>query len=256
MASPSQQERRQPRVPVIVAMLGAVCGAVANTLITARLGGSPWAGLAAATGGAAFGAFISTRGWFFPLRLGSGIVVTILALAFTYGGFAVADTITGQSPHLPLPSTGGNDNETGNLDSEGPLTSPSPDISRSPSLLDMGCEPGCSRSVTVFSTGTSTLKINDIEIIGPGASGLTHRGCEYTTIAPRGEHCVITVERQTASTGPATLVIHQNLPGPPTSVRLTGAGPPVPSPPPSPPPSPRPTSTSTPTTPDPSAPPP
>lgn len=99
---------RSPRPDAASAAHGsaviASCGSVLSALSTIAVGQSPTTGLVAA----AFGALIGTAGRFHGLRIGAGIVVTVLALGFTYGGFTLVYTVSDRStPFMPVPSVGG-----------------------------------------------------------------------------------------------------------------------------------------------------
>ncbi|WP_433473526.1 hypothetical protein ACQPZP_32585 [Spirillospora sp. CA-142024] len=227
MASP--QQRQGGLGPVLPAMLGALCCSIVGTLITTSLHLSPTTRMAAAAGGAALAPMIATVGRLHRLRIGAGLMITIVALAVTYGGFTIVDSATGRTdPHLPLPPVGG----TGRLgEFSGNPTRTGLHIKAEPAPLELDCDDtatACEGTVRVSNAGTLPLRIGAIELQGPAAAAYSHTGCEHQTLAVHGDSCRITVRRRTATAGTARLIIHQNLPGPPTEVDLssgqTGGG--------------------------------
>ncbi|TDD87330.1 hypothetical protein E1293_07945 [Actinomadura darangshiensis] len=218
----SPQQRQGSIGPVLPAMLGAICCSVVGTLITSSLHLSPTTRVVAAAGCAALAPMIATVGRLHHLRIGAGLMITIVALAVTYGGFAVVDSATGRTdPHLPLPSVGG----TGNLGRfSGNPTKTGLHIKAGPSPLELDCDDtakACEGTVSVSNEGTLPLRIGEIELRGPAAAAYSHTGCEHQTLPLHSDPCQITVRRQTATAGTARLIIHQNLPGAPTEVEVT-----------------------------------
>ncbi|MBO2448501.1 hypothetical protein J4573_15470 [Actinomadura barringtoniae] len=213
------QQRPGSLGPVVPAMLGAICGSVVVTLITTSLHLSPTSRVIAAAAGAAVAPMISTVGRLHRLRIGAGLLITIVALAITYGGFTIVDRATGRTdPHLPLPSVGG----IGTLGTQtGNDTQTGLHIKTDPSSLELDCDDAgktCEDTVSVSNSGTLPLRIGAIELLGPGAAAYNHTGCEHQTLPAHSDPCKITVTRQTANAGTARLVIHQNLRGAPTEV--------------------------------------
>jgi hypothetical protein len=216
-ATPQQQ---QSLAPVMFAILGSVCGAVISTAVTPAVYPSPTAGLIAAIVGGAIAPLITVVGPHHRLRASVGLLVTIAVVAFTYGGFATWDIISDRdTPHVPLPRT---DDSGDPPIGDTPDASATPDI-EAPESVELAC-PGtgdCEALVTIRSRGTAPLRIDAIEFDGPDAAGYSHTGCEHRRIAV-GDECVITIRQVSSSGGgSARLVVHQNLPGPPTYVQVT-----------------------------------
>ncbi|QKW38075.1 hypothetical protein HUT06_32100 [Actinomadura sp. NAK00032] len=220
MAGPRQ--RRGGPGPVLPAMLGALCCSIVGTLITTSLDLSPATRMAAAAGGAALAPMIATVGRLHRLRIGAGLMITIVALAVTYGGFTIVDSATGRTvPHLPLPPVGG---KGGLGEFSGNPTRTGLHIKAEPAPLELDCDDtgtACEGTVRVSNAGTLPLRIGAIELRGPAAAAYGHTGCEHQTLAVHSDPCQITVTRRTGSAGTARLVIHQNLPGPATEVALS-----------------------------------
>jgi hypothetical protein len=86
------------------------------------------------------------------------------------------------------------------------------------------------RAFQVTSTGTGPLRLDDFELDGDRADFTADRHCRHVLLSP-SRSCQITVQFRptTAGSRRATLTIHQNLPGPPSLVRLAGTGVSVPS---------------------------
>ncbi|MFC6884783.1 MULTISPECIES: hypothetical protein [Actinomadura] len=236
MTTPPQAQQQQRVGPVMLAVLGAVCCSIIGTLVTTHYGASPEIRLVGAAAGAAIGPLISTAGRFHSLRVGVGVFVTLAALAITYGGFTIVDAATGGSQTFPVPDGGGGGNgggggSGGGSGGGGPSGS-GPGIAVSPTSLDLTCAGrGCVCNVEVSSTGGAPLRIGAIELIGPAAPGisLVDSGCEGRTLTTSGEPCRIALWLVNGQ-GSARLVIHQNLPGPPTYVRVNGPNPIAPPP--------------------------
>jgi hypothetical protein len=215
----SPQQRQGGLGPVLPAMLGALCCSIVGTLITTSLHLSPSTRMAAAAGGAALAPMIATVGRLHRLRIGAGLMITIVALAVTYGGFTIVDSATGRTdPHLPLPPAGGT---RGLGEFTGNPTRTGLHIKAEPAPLKLDCDDtgtACEGTVHVSNAGTLPLRIGAIELQGPAAAAYSHTGCEHRTLAVHSDPCGITVRRTTASGGTARLIIHQNLSGGPTEV--------------------------------------
>ena len=89
---------------------------------------------------------------------------------------------------------------------------------------------GCAERVTVRNAGDRPLRISDIEVDGRDAAAFTadpDSECRNHTLPGNGDDCAFTVVfSPRAPTGAleARLVIHQNLPGDPTFVPISGEG--------------------------------
>jgi hypothetical protein len=90
----------------------------------------------------------------------------------------------------------------------------------------------CEHPVTIHSTGTAALIIGEIELDGENAADFQRAGrCENTRLQP-GQECVFGMRFMPTGrweTRHARLVIHQNLPGPPSFLTLEGTLPQPPS---------------------------
>ncbi|MFI7640984.1 hypothetical protein [Nonomuraea sp. NPDC049400] len=100
-----------------------------------------------------------------------------------------------------------------------------PNIAVTPKSLELCVGDSCAREVHILSTGTATLKISDIEFAGESAGDFRHDdACAHQDLEVNDE-CTLKVWFEPAvagTSGSALLVIHQNLPGKPTYVRLSG----------------------------------
>jgi hypothetical protein len=100
-----------------------------------------------------------------------------------------------------------------------------PGIAVTPKSLDLCAGPDCGRDVLILSMGTATLKIGDIELTGESPESFQHDGACENQDVDVGDECTLRVWFEPASTGvygSTVLVIHQNLKGDPTLVRLRG----------------------------------
>jgi hypothetical protein len=77
----------------------------------------------------------------------------------------------------------------------------------------------------IGSIGTGQLRLGSFELSGDSADFAVNDHCRHHTLEP-GQSCQPTVTFTPTAQGSrsATLTIHQNLPGPPTHVLLTGTG--------------------------------
>ncbi|MFE3452054.1 hypothetical protein ACFXJ8_24350 [Nonomuraea sp. NPDC059194] len=100
-----------------------------------------------------------------------------------------------------------------------------PNIAVTPKSLNLCASVNCAEEVRILSTGTATLKILEIEFEGESPGSFQHDGACANQDLDVDDECVLRVwfEPATAgASGSAVLVIHQNLPGKPTYVRLSG----------------------------------
>src|SRR4051812_39297245 len=121
-APPSQDERtadpghararERPEANPVLQTVGSIVSAVLLTIIVAALGASPAANLIVAALGVVIPQFVTYVGPWRHIRLGVAVVVTIVALVFTYGGVklfdAAAETTTFPDPvpiATPTPPT-------------------------------------------------------------------------------------------------------------------------------------------------------
>lgn len=209
-------------VPAVLAIVGSFCG----TLVVDAFGDSPGVRLAGAAVGAAVPPLISTAGRYHRLRVSVGMGLAALALLITYGGFTFFDFATNRPATFPLPPGIPAPDQSGGFGGSGAVSDQAGGrgievTSGSVRCTASGCEP----TLTVTSTGSDTLRIDDIAIDGAAAANFGHSGdCERRRLVP-GETCTMVVQFTPSGTGGtlrARLVIHQNLPGDPTFVELQG----------------------------------
>jgi len=208
---------------MVLAVVGAVCG----TLIVGAVGTAPAAKLVGAALGAAIPALMTLAGPYPLARAVAGIAVTA-GFVVTYGGFTLFDYATDRPATFPLPPTVPQPDATPDPTSSGSTSHSAAGlgITVSPRTLQCTAEDGCDRTVSVRSTGSRDLEIGAVEIDGPAAASFSQDGgCNGATL-PRDEGCEIAIGFTAGAdeTAEARLVIHQNLPGDPTFVRLVGSG--------------------------------
>lgn len=96
-------EPTDKRQHAAIPMLLAVIGSVAGTLVTSALSSSPELALLGAALGAAIPPLVAVAGPFTHLRLWGGVLIAVIALVVTYGGFTVRDKAMGvQDPTFPV----------------------------------------------------------------------------------------------------------------------------------------------------------
>jgi hypothetical protein len=227
------------------ALLLAVLGSVAGTIITSAFGTGHWGILA----GAAVGPVISTT--FATKRTGerggirNAIVVSLSvgALLITVTGFTFADRVAGKSilpgpdpragtffpasqPSTPsaTPSATPSDGPK----SKGPAIQIQPSGPLDCGTAAVGAAAGCPQPVTITSAGTDVLRITSVVVTGSDTQDfIPSQDCVGASLDP-SQTCDLKVSFQPTAAGPrqATLVIHQNGPWPDrgTLITLTGTG--------------------------------
>lgn len=211
----------RPWTPVVLAMIGSVCG----TLITDALDTTPTVRLIGAVLGAAIPTLVTYAGSYSHLRASVGIAVTAVALFVTYGGFTLVDFATDQPKTFPLPpAVPEPDEEESSASTE--MSQGGIGIKVTPEVLRCSSD-ACEQPVTIKSTGEKSLRVTTIELEGEAASSFRHGGeCENQSLL-KDEDCSLNVSFASSGTGGnerARLIIHQNLPSPPTYVDLEGEG--------------------------------
>jgi hypothetical protein len=191
--------------PLVAAIIAASCGA----LLTNALDGSANLRLAGAVLGATIPVVATQAGPAMRLRTGLAILFTLFAYA------------TDRPSTFPIPPSApdpaGSGGDSGGDGPSGPGIAVEPNSVR--------CDPdGCDDdSITIESTGSEPLRITRVEFDGEGANEFTEgHECDGAELV-RGDDCTLTltfVPADAAGTRAARLVIHQNLPGPPTYVQL------------------------------------
>ncbi|WP_158879734.1 hypothetical protein [Amycolatopsis anabasis] len=217
-------------------LLVTVAGSILGTVIPTAFGEGPVptllgaASLAVLTAAGLTGADGTARG----VRAIAAVLLAIGAVALTVSGVTLTDLIRGKS----LNGEHQNTFPVAPAAAEPPTRAPSspktvkPGISL-PATLD--CGRGAPRTahtcpaIEVRSTGGAPLKITKLEFDGPHraefAVDRTGTDCGAANLDP-GDECAITLRFTPAAPGNRTarLVVHQNLPGPASFVKLTGTG--------------------------------
>src|SRR5690349_13956026 len=211
--------RRNTFIEIVIAVGGSLLG----TWLTDQLDGSPSLKLTGAVLGALTPALLAE---ILPKRRARPAValgVAAVAVALTYIGVTAADFAT-QSP-ATFPQVPGAPSPSGTTtDTRGGLK-----IAVSPARLSCDTN-GCAERVTVRNAGDRPLRVRDIEVDGRDAAAFTadpDSECRNHTLPGNGDDCAFTVVFSPgAPTGApeARLVIHQNLPGDPTFVPISGEG--------------------------------
>jgi tetratricopeptide repeat protein len=213
--------REPPEANPVLQTAGSIVSAVLLTTIVAALGASPAANLIVAALGVMIPQFVAYVGPWRRIRLGVAVVVTIVALVFTYGGVKLFDAAT----------------ETTTFPDPVPTATPTPPPTPTPQPIDGRAEirvspeqlqctaSGCDSVVTIESTGPAQLRTLEIEFEGADAS-LFRRSAECVNKAiPTDAPCRFTVTFVPTSdqgTGSATLVIHENVHRDGTRVSVEG----------------------------------
>ncbi|MFC4909325.1 hypothetical protein [Actinomadura gamaensis] len=214
--------------PLVVAVLTAVAGSVLTTLLASGAGAPPVGTLVATVAGAAIPPLIATAGPFHALRLSVAVLAAAIGLAIAYGGFSLTYGVSGDKPgNLPLP--GGAAKSTGRASgrasggSGGPVLTESgagPGIEVNPDSVELTCVgrgQGCLKTVTVRSTGKAPLRIGNVLSESEGVR-VAAGECAHRSLA-RDASCTVSI--WLIAEGPPTrVVIHQNLPGKPSYVRV------------------------------------
>jgi len=202
-----------------ISIVGAICG----TLITAAFEGAPSQKLTGAVIGAIVATLFTVTGPYLHIRAAAGVAVTGVALVLTYGGVAVADTITGNTTYPKIPTAS-------SRPSAPPSAVPRPNETCEGSLCltvparqEFCVVKGCHAAIPVTNTGSRQIRIKDVEIDGVGASAFQrNNGCANRTLKVDQE-CSIVITLLALPAGEAALVIHQNLKGPATRVALVAS---------------------------------
>ncbi|WP_016691710.1 hypothetical protein [Rhodococcus rhodochrous] len=216
-------------------LMFAVLASVVCTVITPAFGAGRFGTLAAAAAGPVVAAIITTHGRG-PVRIAGISGLALVALLITVTGFTVTEAASG-GRSLTADRQGtfvdtdklGNSGLTGSTSRAGTggVTTIGPDI-QVPSGVT--CEPTedafvCA-SIEVHSVGTEYLEVTGLEVEGSNVADFGYTDdCVGYSHAP-GTSCVLDVAIYPASTDSdlsAVLVVHQNLPGPPSYVTLSGA---------------------------------
>jgi hypothetical protein len=216
-AEPEAEPTNRPQQAAIPLLL-AVIGAVAGTLVSSAFSSSQNLALLGAALGAAIPPLVSVAGPFTHLRAWTGVLIAVIALVVTYGGFTVQEKAAGANDNqttFPVPNTTGRrttppttPSPTSGLTCEGSLC-----ISWSPQQLHCSNDP-CESRVTVRSEGDELLVVTGIKFTGEAASRLWQEGnCKGESLH-QDEECSFTVRVKPGASGRAQIRIQQNLQGP------------------------------------------
>jgi hypothetical protein len=221
--TPSTQPT-SPRFALTLAVLGAVCSAVATAVLD-RLDVSDTGKLIGLAVGAALPPFVAVAGRRQNVRAAAALVLTGVAVFLSYGGWQIFADVSGTQPVVPSirqvidELAGGGPAQADAIEQrEGDLG-----IRVSPGSITCD-ESGTCGEVKVSSTGTGLLMITGVELEDGGTTNSS--GCENALLT-QGQSCTITlsvaedVEPAARST---RLVIHQNFRGPATYVPLVVEG--------------------------------
>jgi hypothetical protein len=217
----------------------AVLASVVATMLASAYGTDRVGTLLSAATGPVLTALFTTRG-----RMGvrsAGIaVVTCVAVTLTVSGFTVPELILGGKALIAnrhgtfLPTVGGDTASTSRpAGFASPISSPRAESTPAfeASAARLTCDDtavgdtGSCPSLAIRSTGTADIRITGIDIEGDSA-GDFHQTADCPDRLRPNARCSISVEFCPADAGTrqATLVIHQNLPGPPTRIAIQGIG--------------------------------
>ncbi|WP_188189004.1 hypothetical protein [Nonomuraea sp. SYSU D8015] len=153
---------------------------------------------------------------------GAAIGAAVIAAAAT---ITAALITSGQVKIGGAPGDPGTNRNT--VPSGRPGESKRPNIAVTPKSLELCAGESCAKEVHILSTGTATLKIDDIEFEGDSPGDFRHDDACANQALQAEDECTLKVWFEPAVAGAgstAVLVIHQNLPGKPTYVSLTGVG--------------------------------
>jgi hypothetical protein len=218
--------RASPRFELTLAVLGAVCSAVATGVLD-QLEVSATGKLIGLAVGAALPPFVAVAGRWQHVRVAATLFMTVPALVLSYGGWQVFANVSGTEPVVPTPQQV-IDRLIPRYDPD--VLPPADAIEMWEGELGIRVSPGsitCDESgacngVTVTSIGTGLLAIRGLELEDEGVTTLQASGCEDAQLT-QGGSCIIALAfteggpQESLST---RLVIHQNFEGPATKVPL------------------------------------
>ncbi|MBM7797719.1 hypothetical protein JOE57_000640 [Microlunatus panaciterrae] len=232
---PATEPTKKPQHPALP-MLLAVIGSVAGTLVSNAFDASQNLTLLGATLGAALPPLVSVAGPHTHLRLWTGALIAVIALAVTYGGFTIRDKAMGvqettfpvpksqptrppQSTPTPTPQTTAQPTSSGSTPTPGVTCEGELCISWTPQQLHCASDP-CAPVVTVRSDGTQVLQVTGLKFTGDAADRLWQEGTCPGKSLHQGETCTITVRVKPGPAGHAQLRIQHNLQGPASLVDI------------------------------------
>jgi hypothetical protein len=229
------------------ALLLAVLGSVAGTIITSAFGTGHWGTLAGAAAGPVISTTFATKhtGERGGIRNAIIVILSVGALFITVTGFTFADRVAGQSilpspdpragtffpagqPSTPSTTPSQSTTPSDGSKSKGPALQIQPSGPLDCGTAAVGAAAACPQPVTITSAGTDVLHITSIVMTGSDTGDFVPgQDCVGASLDP-SQTCDLKVTFQPTAAGPrqATLVIHQNLPWPDrgTTITLTGTG--------------------------------
>jgi hypothetical protein len=215
-----------PRFPLTLAVLGAVCSALATGVLD-RLDVGTTGKLIGLAAGAALPPFVAVAGRWQHVRVAAALVLTGVAVVLSYSGWQIVANVSGTPPVVPSIRQVIDELSPGSNGQPGAIEQVEGDLGIRVSPGSIGCDgSGTCTEVTVTSTGTGLLTITGIEVEDGDPTGPLPSGCENAQLV-QGQSCTVTlsaaegVEPASRST---RLVIHQNFRGPATYVPLVVQG--------------------------------
>jgi hypothetical protein len=203
-----------------LAIIGAACGTVASSLAT-EPGAARLVGLCL---GAVIPPFVSTVGRWRPVRAGLAVWITVVAALVTYSGAFGVGAATGEVI-VPPPAELYKD-ITGDQTSSTPTTTPTTEVGRLEALpTKLTCRPSCDSRVTIKSAGKAAVRVETVDLVGPGKAKFTRTDeCVGKTLDP-GDDCSFEVTFEPAgATGSQTAqVVVRGDQGLEATVELRGA---------------------------------
>jgi hypothetical protein len=238
VAQPLRTQIKETNALTARSLLYAVMASVVGTVLTPAFGAGRFGALAGAALGPVIAAVFSTHGR--GVARSAGIVVlTAVALLTTVTGFTVPELLSGgkslvanrSGTFVPTDKIAGPSDSpdgSGSSDSSGSgLSSGSgPDIDIAGELTcpetQVGETSRCDQ-IPVHSVGTSTLKITSLERDGDNPDDFNIvKSCRGKLKPDTSCSIEISFTPKEAGDRSAVLVVHQNLPGPASEVKLTG----------------------------------
>lgn len=221
-----RQNLRQAKSFSAFGLLLTLCGSIIGTAVPAFTGQAPLATLGGTVALSLFtslgltGADGTARG----VRAVATLLLTAAAVAVTVSGVTLTDLVRGKS-------LSGDTQKTFPVALNAAEPPPQPDpvkIQISTAITCNFVKVGVTRDcppIVVRSVGSAPLKVTSLEFKGTNANefALKENVCDGLALDP-GESCTITVRFTPGAKGTrsAQLVVHQNLRGPASTVKLTG----------------------------------
>jgi hypothetical protein len=204
---------------LLIDVLAGICG----TLLGSAFDDSATTRLIGMVLGTVVASLFTVAGPFRHLRVAAAVGITALSLVLTYSGAKAVEPLGGPGTEI-FPALQGNNESPGSSQPPTPTATVTCEGSRCIQVTpsELTCTTESCGPVTVANPGSRVLKIGKVEITGPAADTFGREGdCAGISLAP-GRQCTIRLAYTGIAGGEATLVIHQNLDGPPSKVALVG----------------------------------